>query len=387
MAELNLFIDTNILLNFYSFPDDELEILDELISHIGPSKITLHLPKQVENELKRNRETKLQAAMSEFKNAKLQTGVPNHMRGTDAAKQYVEAVKAAEQARKLLIGQATSLALQQELEVDQKISALFQTATRYPEDDRLYQNALVRMNKGNPPGKAQSIGDRYIWEVLLHHVPEGDLHIVSKDGDYASPLSMDKKSRPLGFLADEWSDAKGGRSLSVHTTIKAVVEYFKQLQAQPTPTSPAAERESFAVAPEIDPAVRVPAPRAGGGEVDLRPATQVPTSTVAREEIDSAVQELAGSGSFSTTHTAVRDLTPLLPNLTQGDAELLFRAAIDNNQIRWILTDEDVGDLYLSLINTWVTEVNIDLAETIIELMGLSPDEPESPTDEMVGAF
>ncbi|RMW09860.1 hypothetical protein ALP03_00073 [Pseudomonas amygdali pv. tabaci] len=378
MAELSLFIDTNILLNFYSFPDDDLGILDELIGMIGPSDITLHLPKQVENELKRNRESKLQAAMSEFKNAKLQTAVPNHMRGTETAKQYVEAVKAAEQARKLLIGQATSLALQQGLEVDQKISALFEAAHRYPEDDHLYQKALIRMNKGNPPGKAQSIGDRYVWEVLLHHVPNGDLHIVSKDGDYASPFSMDKQSRPLGFLADEWSEAKDGGSLAVHTNIKAVVEYFKQLQAQPVVNAPADEPIRDIDPPDLR-VDRPAAPRAGGEVANLNEVIQPAAPIVARELVETAVRDLAESGSFSITHVAIRDLKPLLSNLTKDDVETLFRAAIDNNQIRWILSDEDVADLYLSLINAWVTNVNVDLAEELIEQMGLSPEEPGNP--------
>ncbi|PCC97334.1 PIN domain-containing protein [Halopseudomonas pelagia] len=175
MPALHLFIDTNIFLNFYSFSDDKLEILDELIVLTAPGQIILHLPKQVENELKRNRESKLQVALSDFKKAQLPTGVPHHMRGSEAARQYDEAVKSAEQAKRLLIANAIALALSDELEVDQKLSRLFEKATRYPEDDELYQKALVRMNKGNPPGKAQSIGDRYIWETLLAQVPNGDL--------------------------------------------------------------------------------------------------------------------------------------------------------------------------------------------------------------------
>ncbi|EGH45997.1 hypothetical protein PSYPI_28219 [Pseudomonas syringae pv. pisi str. 1704B] len=46
-------------------------MLDDLIALTQPGQITVHLPKEVENEFKRDRESKLQAAISEFNNAKL----------------------------------------------------------------------------------------------------------------------------------------------------------------------------------------------------------------------------------------------------------------------------------------------------------------------------
>ena len=103
MPALHVFIDTNIFLNFYHFSDDSLEVLEELIELASPGEMTIHLPKQVENELKRNRESKLQFAMTDFKNAKLAAGVPHHLRGTESARQYDEAIKTAEKAKKVLI--------------------------------------------------------------------------------------------------------------------------------------------------------------------------------------------------------------------------------------------------------------------------------------------
>lgn len=370
MPALHLFIDTNIFLNFYSFSDDRLEILDELIELTAPGQISLHLPKQVENELKRNREAKLQVAMSDFKSAKLSTGVPNHMLGTQAARQYDEAVRNAEHARKLLIANATSLALRNELEVDQKIRSLFENATRYEEDDELYQKALVRMNKGNPPGKPQSIGDRYIWEVLLHHAPVGDLFIISKDGDYVSPLTMDKTSRPLAFLADEWTQSKAG-SLTVFRKIKDVVTYYKNLQEQPDAVVPAPAgggEEPAVMQNEQPPVAELPA-----AAEPQRNAVPIPP----RAAIDAAIQRLVTSRSFRITHAAIAALKPYLLFLTQQDAELLFQGAIDNAQISGIITDDDVSDLYLDLVNRWVTSTNLELSESIIELLGLSTAAPD----------
>ncbi|GGC91801.1 PIN domain-containing protein [Halopseudomonas salina] len=377
MPALHLFIDTNIFLNFYSFSDDKLEILDELKELTAPGQIVLHLPKQVENELKRNREAKLQVAMSDFKKAQLPTGVPHHMRGSEAARQYDEAVKSAEQAKKLLIANAIALALSDELEVDQKLSRLFEKATRYVEDDELYQKALVRMNKGNPPGKAQSIGDRYIWETLLAQVPNGDLFIVSKDGDYASPLTMDKNTRPLAFLAEEWNERKQGGHLTIFRTINEVVAYYKNTQNQPDAGEHVATRiPEEPENPEVEDDGQRQVPETPAPALQFGVPPQEVIAAVPREEIEAAILQLVESGSFATTHFAVANLNRYRQSLTKQDAERLFQAAIDNSQIGWIVSDEDVNDFYLSLITQWVTEINQELADSIIELLGLSPETP-----------
>lgn len=381
MPALHLFIDTNIFLNFYSFSDDKLEILDELIDLTAPGQMTIHLPKQVENELKRNRESKLQVAMSDFKKAQLPNAVPQHMRGTEAARQYDEAVKSAEQAKKLLIANAIALALSNELEVDQKLSRLFEKASRHPEDDELYQKALARMNKGNPPGKAQSIGDRYIWETLLTRVPDGDLFIISKDGDYASPLTMDRNTRPLAYLADEWTESKGGGRLTIFRTINEVVGYYKNIQNQPdVAIAIAAEAHAVPDVPELVSDEEGLIPEAIAPEVEGVVPQQAVVPARPRDEIDAAILQLVDSGNFTTTHSAVANLNTFLQHLTKQDAERLFRAANDNSQIRWIISDEDVNDFYLSLVTKWVTEVNQELADSIIELLGLSPEPPDEET-------
>ncbi|ERK98360.1 hypothetical protein O999_16040 [Pseudomonas putida LF54] len=379
MPALQVFIDTNILLNFYDFSDDKLEDLDELIELISPGEITLHLPKQVENELKRNRESKLQVAMINFNNGQFPTGVPHHMRGTEAARQYDEAIKSAKQAKKLLIANAASLALSNQLEVDTKITRLFDKATRHPESDDLYNQAIVRMHKGNPPGKPGNIGDRYIWETLLARIPHGDLFIISKDGDYASPLTPDRTTRPLGFLSDEWSEAKNQGKLTVFKTISEVIEYYKNLQSQPQNIEqPQAEVQEPAAPPaaavDQPPVFEQPAPEA---DIIVPPLPPV-APELPREPVIEAISALAESGSFANTHWAVANATRYLPQLTKEDAEILFQAAIDNNQVRWIISDEDVNAFYLSLFNNWVTELSPELADEVIELLGLKPD----PTEE-----
>lgn len=384
---MNLFIDTNILLNFYSFSDDQLSIIDSLIEHIDNGGITLHLPKQVENEFERNRESKLRTAVIDFKNLQLPTAIPNVMRGTEAATQYEEALEKAKTAKKTLIANITGLAHERELNVDKKIVSLFSKATRHDEDDECYQRAILRTRKGNPPGKPDGLGDRYNWEILLKHLPEDDLYIVSKDSDYASPLGdIDKKVvRPMAFLANEWAQKKDGASLYIHTTIKGVVDHFQKLLEQPVAQNVqleiiAAANEPPAQAPEAhaaeqeNNAEQAPDNANQGEAVDL---AAIEAANIAKK--DAAVHDLCLSGSFSSTHEHVATLASMRGYITKDEAETLLHAALDNTQIRWIIDDKDVYDFFVGILTDHLLDIDGGLADAMIDLLGLNgPEEAES---------
>jgi hypothetical protein len=189
---------------------------------------------------------------------------------------------------------------------------------------------------------------------------------------------MDKTSRPLAYLADEWTESKDGGSLTIFRTINEVVGYYKNLQNQPDVEDPGlAQAQEAPESPEVvhddqRPIPEVPAPEIGDNVPQREAIPAVP-----RDEVEAAILNLVDSGSFTTTHSAVANLNRYLQQLTKQDAEQLFQAATDNSQIRWIISDEDVNDLYLSLVTQWVAEVDPEFADSIIELLGLSPETPE----------
>lgn len=368
MPVLHLFIDTNIFLNFYAFPADQTEVLDELIASIGPAGIILHLPHQVRNEFERNRESKLQQAVAELKNCKF-PAIPNLMRNTEAAEQYSKAKADAETALKSLIANATGLALQFDLPIDKKLMELFEKATTYEDDDIIYQRAFARTQKGNPPGKNDQLGDRYNWEVLLAYVPAEDIYIVSEDGDYASPLTNSNKPsiRPKRFLSEEWSSKKDGRTLHIYTTVKSILAHYNNLVQQEALAVPA---PSPIFQPLPMPPVVVP-------EISqvLAPAPLPPPPAMSLEQFQlkqNAIECLVESGSFSTTHSAIHSLSTIRQYLSLQDAEVLFRAALENSQISWIIGDEDVHDFYVYLANQFLTTMEVGLASEIIDLLGLN---------------
>lgn len=380
MPVMHLFIDTNIFLNFYTYPDDDDGVIDELLDNIDPNKIVLHLPKQVENEFERNRESKLHVAVTEFQSKKFPNSIPNHMRGTEAAKNYQDALRNAEAAKKTLVANATGLALQNDLPVDKKIIEIFNKSQKYEEDDRIFKLAVERSQRGNPPGKGESVGDRYNWEVLLEHVPAGDLYIVSKDGDYASPLAnLDKRSvKAKRYLSEEWSRKKGDGSLHIYTTIKSVIDHYKQLAQQPEVLDP----------PEIDLDVPPPPPPPPvppippAAEVAFDAAVEAAEKLISPEHLaflkqkDEAIEQLIESGSFSTTHFVISKLTKYIGHFDDSDAEKLFTAALENAQVGWIISDDDVYDFYVKLANEFLTAVEPELASQIVDLMGLVPAPP-----------
>lgn len=393
MPVMHLFIDTNIFLNFYTYPDDDDGVIDGLLENIGPSKIVLHLPKQVENEFERNRESKLHGAVTEFQNSKFPNAVPNHMRGTEAARNYQDAIKIAESAKKTLIANATGLALQNDLPVDKKITELFNKSQKYAEDDATFKLAIERSQRGNPPGKGESVGDRYNWEVLLKHVPAGDLHIVSKDGDYASPLAnLDKRTvKAKRYLSEEWSKKKEDGSLHIYTNIKSVIAHYKKLVQQPElPEPPPMELDApppaipFPVPPPPPPPPPPLPPPVHGvaavGEPQREPdQLQSPDYLAFINQKNEAIEYLKESGSFSTTHMAISKLSQYLGYFNVSDATELFNAALENAQVGWIISDDDVYDFYVKLANEFLTAVEPDLASQIVDLIGLVPAPPPPP--------
>lgn len=368
MQTTHLFIDINVFLNFYHFADDSLEQLEQLISLIREKGICLHLPEQVINELARNREAKLKAANDQFSKESLPSAVPRHMQLYPQFSEYVDAIDLAKKLRSQLLSLASADASTQTLATDGLIRRVFEVATKYPEDDSVFTLALQRMQKGNPPGKAGSVGDQYNWETLLKEVPSTDLHLVSKDGDYASLFN---KSRPHPSLEVEWMKKKSGH-LHIYSDLKAFLNKYREILSQESSLQPA----------PLQPIEEVLLPsEALQLEEPLTSSDQEKDSeAVENPEKEDAMQMLIESGSFSTTHSAISLLMPFRSALRRSDAERLIRAAVDNAQIRWIATDSDVYAFFAPIL-TEHSDIDADLFDEAIDVFGLR-SEPDDPFDD-----
>ncbi len=371
MTHTHLFVDTNVLLDFYSYAKDDLGQLKRLLENLRDDGICLHLPQHVINELERNRETKLKASAEQFKKESFPTAIPRHMQDYPQAKEYSAAVDIALKMRASLINQAAVDAGNKSLAADKMIETLIEKATVYPDDDATYARALQRMQKGNPPGKSGSVGDQYNWEFLLAGVPDADLHIVSKDGDYSSLLNT---GRPHPFLDKEWKERKKAE-LYIYGDLRTFIDkYVASIEEA------AFVQDMVAVAAEAQTAEVEITPFAGDAVAAqaANVADGAGSVTSPNPEKDAAIESLVDSPNFAETHAAVARLQSLRATLNKADVERLLEAAIDNSQIRWIASDDDVYAFFSALLSEH-TDIDAGLFEAAEEVFGKPSDEDGEP--------
>ena len=290
----HLFIDTNILLNFFAYSKDDLDQLEKLINILETKVVKLYLTRQVVNEFYRNRENKLSEAFDTFRPTTT-PGCPRVMVGLPQYPAYEKALRDFKTSKAALTEAATAQAEARALLADQLFIRLLEQTNVIEISSEAYQAADRRARLGNPPGKGgNTIGDELNWELLLESLPEGsDLHVVTKDGDYASKFAP---SSAKVFLQDEWKQRKQG-TLYLHEQIS---QFFKNNYPD----------EDFSL--EIE----------------------------KRDSIDNLVK----SSNFASTHAAIASLMPYVPFLTAEEALEVVQGALANSQISWIVDDSDVQE-------------------------------------------
>jgi predicted nucleic acid-binding protein len=333
MAELNVFIDTNIWLSFYAFTNDDLEQLRKLIALIKNGKLKLYINQQVSDEFYRNREAKLQESIKDFSKSSLIKGMPRYMRDYPDAAKYSDAIKNVEKLRDILVTRAIEEARSKELAADKLFADIIKASQPVvPIAPDIISKALNRRLKGNPPGKNTSLGDQIHWEYLLQVVPNTtDLHLVSKDGDFESALG---EGRVHPFVQDEWANKKKA-ALTLHTELRPFLN------------------STF---PDIKLAVDV--------------------------EKNDAMERLLNTRSFATTHLAVEGLALFVNDLSWLEADKILTIGIENSQISWIGTDSDVSDFYKILINKFADKIDAERGELLNQIFDKSiVDDPDTDVD------
>jgi predicted nucleic acid-binding protein len=224
---VHLFIDTNILLSFYAYTNDDIEELRKLTKLITTKQLKLYLTEQVRDEFYRNRDAKLKESLRTFQAPSVPAGVPRFMETYPCIKEYRRALETLSKARDAAIQQAKKEAEDRSIAADTLFADISTVAKIIPTTDKVFEAATRRMNIGNPPGKPNSLGDRINWEILLDKVPdETDLHLISKDGDFGSPLL----DGPNSYLVDEWRTKKHC-NLALHDQLKPfLAQHFPQIK-------------------------------------------------------------------------------------------------------------------------------------------------------------
>jgi predicted nucleic acid-binding protein len=296
---MQLFIDTNILLSFYSLNQDDLSELNKLIDAIEQQQITLLLTDQIINEFYRNREQRIDGAIKSFRIQTFNTQFPQLCEDYPEIDILREALKRHEQAHAALATRILVDIKAKTLKADRIIQSLFSLGKKLSPDITTVERAKLRMSVGNPPGKNNSLGDAINWESLLKETSTGeDLYFITGDKDYCSALNDDEFS---DFLLTEWDAQK-----------QTKIYFYKRLSSFC--------KEQF---PEI-------------------------TLATARDK-DFLIRDLVNSQSIANTQIAIAKLS-YYSEFTAAQVNTIVGAAISNRQVGWSIEDDRVKNFLRSVV-------------------------------------
>lgn len=288
---MHVFIDTNILLNFFHFTKEDIDALSSVFASHEHGAATVHLTEQVCDEFLRNRENKIKDALKKFKDVKFAAQLPAFM------KQYEEYELIRQKSAEL---QELAKAISQKVDVDvienglltdTLIKDIFNKSNPIETTPELFGKAHMRMSLGNPPGKNGSMGDAVNWMALLEAVPNGeDLHVISEDGDFYSAID---ENRPHPFLKQEWKKKKQAEVFVYRTLSSFLKKHFDGVAFSYDKTK------------------------------------------------DALIESLAKSGSFADTHYLIAKLEQF-GYYSLNEVQRILSAALVNNQFGWIINDPDV---------------------------------------------
>jgi predicted nucleic acid-binding protein len=296
---MQLFIDTNILLSFYSLNQDDLAELNKIINAIEKQQITLLLTDQIINEFYRNREQRIDGAIKSFRTQTFSTQFPQLCEDYPEIDTLREALKHHEQTHAALVTKILVDIKAKTLKADHIIQSLFSLGKKLSPDLTTVDRARLRMSVGNPPGKNNSLGDAINWESLLDETPGGeDLYFITGDKDYCSALNDDEFS---DFLLTEWDGRK-----------QTKIYFYKRLSSFC--------KEQF---PEI-------------------------TIASARDK-DFLIRDLVNSQSIANTQIAIAKLS-YYSEFTAAQVNTIVGAAISNRQVVWSIEDDRVKSFLKSVV-------------------------------------
>lgn len=321
----HLFIDTNVYLRIFRKTSDTLNEVELLLELINAGEIRLYTTEQVLEEYFRNVEREVEEAFEDIRSIAERVELPRLAQQFEHASEILEAFNRIRGAKKALLEEARVASDGGTLKADELITQIFDAATEIERTEDIIEDARLRRDLGNPPGKKDTLGDQINWECLLEAVPnKKNLNLISRDGDFAIKAGVRKIKQ---FLRDEWADEK-----------ESEVILFQDIKSYLSEEFP-----------------------------DFKDANAVKKSA--------AISKLEKSGSFITTHKQIANLVSVYDQIKLSDATRIFRALIDNNQVKWISSDSDVREFYSKLFERFYIETPKSLDEELYEVAPyLDPD-------------
>ena len=321
---MNLFIDTNILLSFFHFTSEDLEELNKLIVAITRKKINLFVTDQVITEFKRNRENKLNNALSDFKQKRINIRYPRFCKEYSEYDNMRQIEKEFNKYHSQMLDKIDRDIKSNSLKADQIIKYIFEKAIIIQADENIINKSQIRSRIGNPPGKKNSLGDAINWELLLEHLPEEeDIYLISDDTDFKSVIDENCIKE---FLANEWEKTKSSK-----------IHFYRRISSFFNEHYP-----------------------------EIKLASEL--------EKDILIQNLVESMTFIDTHNTIAELK-FYSEFSKEEVSRMCLAAITNEQIINILSDDDVNEFFEELIGKYSEFIDTRELAILKKLLPKAQDE------------
>jgi hypothetical protein len=239
-VEYILFIDTNVLLDFYRARNDTSLHLLERIDQNHDNIVTTY---QVEMEFKKNRQAAILSALKELRKPDFKGSVPAFLKEAKTVASMARSEKQTkEQARKLrertkrLLANPTTndpvyKPIQRLFRDDTPLNLSRQKTERY----KIRRLAWKRFILGYPPRKPNdtSTGDAINWEWIVECAASQRKHVIiaSRDSDYG--VTCDNQAYLNDWLLQEFRARVGKKGQVVLTP--RLAEAFKLMTVRVTP--------------------------------------------------------------------------------------------------------------------------------------------------------
>jgi len=296
---LNLFIDSNILLNFYDFSKEDLSNLGKLIELIKKGDFKIYVTSNLIIEVEKNRGTRLQKAFEIFKKSKISLAMPVICQAYGEYKKISRLQNELDKSKSNLSKKLEKDIQDRTLKADKIIQELFEVGQKI-NSEKYLEAAIKRKQLGKPPGLSdKTCGDAVNWEALLAEIPQKEiLIIVSNDKTFQDPLNSEKL-HPL--LLKEWKEKKRSEILFYRTLTDFFNKHAKEIKLK------------------------------------------------IEKEKEMLINDLLNSPNFATTHLIIQKLS-MFTEFSEEQIKALTTALINNSQVRWIATDLDVNSFYRGLL-------------------------------------
>lgn len=205
-----IFIDTNIILNFYRI--NNKDSINAILGAIKKYKKYFISTKQSQDEFLRNRDRTMKDFIEELKKQNYKAHSNSVIATLDTYNEYYDSIIKANKSTRNIIDEMTKLIENPEIDSIYKIY-LDLSKIAYDRTNDIIEKAKRRKIIGNPPtSRKDTCGDEIIWETLLEYCNE-NLIIISKDSTFNDNYN---------FLKDEFYRIKNKKLKVVDSITKAI---------------------------------------------------------------------------------------------------------------------------------------------------------------------